>query len=140
MIYVYILVPIFLVVYFALMIWMWRKRKASKFTKKDHAYINSHWYRILDSFEKDPRVAVMEGDKLLDYCLTKRGGAKFSRLSLGEKLKKGGAYFTDINSVWSAHKLRNKIAHELGMDLPAKEARRALGVFKKAMNDLGAKL
>ena len=71
----------------------------------------------------------------MDYALKKHGFEG----SLGEKLKKAGPRFNDLNAVWSAHKLRNRIAHELS-EINKEEAKRALKQFKRALNDLGAKL
>ena len=138
---IYILIGGLLVfIYLALVIWAMVKRRKGKFTGKDQQYIHSHWYRILDSFRHDPRHAIMDADKLLDYCLRKRGGGRFDKMSLGEKLKKSEGYFSDINGVWSAHKVRNKIAHELNLKLSERDAKIAISQFKKALKDLGAEL
>jgi hypothetical protein len=91
------------------------------------------WEKILKS---DPRHAIMEADKLLYELMEKKG----YRGSLGDKLKKAGPSFTDIDGVWKAHKLRNRLAHELGMELNEGQYRMALGQFKKAYRDLGLRL
>jgi hypothetical protein len=138
---IYILIGGLLVfIYLALVIWAVVKRSKGKFSGKDQQYIYSHWYRILDSFKHDPRHAIMDADKLLDYCLRKRGGGRFDKMSLGEKLKKSEGYFSDLNGVWSAHKVRNKIAHELNLKLSERDAKIAISQFKKALKDLGAEL
>lgn len=140
MMYVYVLVSIFLIIYFALIVWMFLRRRKGGLTAKNQQYVHSHWYRILDSFENDPKHSLMDADKLLDFCLAKKGGKKFERLSLGEKLKKGRDLFSDLDGVWFAHKLRNKIAHELNFKISRGDAKRALSSFKRALTDLGAKL
>jgi len=114
---------------------LYRKRALNKFSDKDLYYIQSHWIKIIDSFSAHPKHAILDADKLLDFALKKNGFEG----SLGEKLKKSGPRFSDLNGVWSAHKLRNQIAHELG-DIDKNEAKKALSQFKKALNDLGAKL
>ncbi|EKD64900.1 MAG: hypothetical protein ACD_50C00256G0002 [uncultured bacterium] len=48
--------------------------------------------------------------------------------------------FSDLNGVWFAHKLRNKIAHELDSRVSMGEAKRALAAFKRAFVDLGVKI
>ena len=131
---------VIVVIYLSLVIFVMLRRRKGELSEKDQSYIHSHWYRILDSFKHDPKNAVMDADKLLDYCLRKRGGGKFDKMSLGEKLKKAEGYFSDINGVWTAHKLRNKIAHELNIKLFENEAKQAISQFKKALKDLGAKL
>ncbi len=109
----------------------WRKKMGSK----ELQYIRSYWIRIIDSFNGFPSQAVIDADKLLDYALGKHGFEG----SLGEKLKKAGPRFSDLDSVWRAHKLRNKFAHELS-NIDKGAAKAALQNFKKALNDLGAKL
>jgi len=84
----------------------------------------------------DRRHAVMEADKLLYEVLEQRG----YKGTLGDKLKKAGPAFSNLNDVWSAHKLRNRLAHELGVGLSEKEAQTALGSFRRAYRDLGLKL
>lgn len=84
----------------------------------------------------DNRHAVMEADKLLYELLEKRG----YKGSLGDKLKKAGPAFSNINDVWRAHKLRNRLAHELGVELREAEFAKALNDFKRAYRDLGLKL
>ena len=124
-------------IFFVVVLVAWKKRK---FSEKDLSYINSHWYRILDSFKHNPKEAVLESDKLLCYCLRKRGGAKFRDSSLGEMLKNGSGFFSDIDSVWFAHKLRNGIAHEMNFNISPDDAKKALSCYKKALTDLGVKL
>jgi len=118
------------------------KRRKPSLSKSTQKYITSHWYRILDSVGGDAQRAVMEADKLLDYVFERRvgGKAKDLRLSLGEKLKRHKGFFSDLNGVWEAHKLRNKIAHEMGFKISESDAKRALSQFKKALMDLGATL
>ena len=119
-----------------LVLWMlWRLRRRKGFEPKELQYIKSHWIRIIDMFSGNPKGAILDADKLLDYALGKKGFEGH----LGEKLKRAGGRFSDQNAVWSAHKLRNRIAHELD-EIPMGEAKSALKNFKRALNDLGAKL
>lgn len=112
-----------------------RAKSRKKLSYLQLNYINSHWIRIIDMFPNNPKSSIMDSDKLLDYALNCHGFVG----PLGEKLKKSGPRFSSLNNVWFAHKLRNKIAHELS-DIDISEAKIALGYFKKALNDLGAKL
>ena len=81
-------------------------------------------------------MAVSEGDKLLDAGL-KLIGAKGE--SMGERLKSSEKRFTaDLyGRIWEAHKLRNRLAHEIGVQANASEAKAAVAVFREAMNALG---
>lgn len=126
----------FLFLVFLLVVYVFFKFKnRKKFSFLELNYINSHWIRIIDMFPNNPKSSILDADKLLDYALSRKG---FSG-SLGEKLKKAGPRFSSLNNVWFAHKMRNKIAHELS-DIDISDAKMALGYFKKALNDLGAKL
>lgn len=115
-------------------------RRRNRFSAKDLHYINSNWYRILDSFEHSPKEVLLEADKLLHFCLKKKGGKRFNRLSLGEMLKVSDKFFVDIDGVWFAHKLRNKIAHEIGFKVSSADAKKALFSYKKALVELGVKI
>ncbi len=99
-------------------------------------YVRKHWNQIVEEVQTNPNLAVMEADKLLGYAMKARG----IEGSVGEQLKKAPSMFGDVNAVWSAHKLRNKLAHEIGMKITASQAKSNLSIFKKALKDLGAKL
>jgi len=131
-----ILIAIFVLITLLLVFFVFVKMRRRKgMPMESLQYIKSHWIRIIDSFNSHPKDAILDADKLLDYALGKHGFEG----SLGEKLKKAGPRFKDINSVWNAHKLRNRVAHELG-DIDKDHAKRALKQFKSALNDLGAEL
>lgn len=125
----------FVVVLFFVFFLIFLRKRSSVFEDKTLQYIKSHWIRIIDMFHSHPKEAVLDADKLLDYALHKKGYEG----SLGEKLKRAGKLFSDINAVWAAHKVRNSIAHEM-VEISEKDFRTALHSYKKALNDLGAKL
>ncbi len=78
---------------------------------------------------------VIEADKLLDKALMEMG---VPGKTMGDRLKRSGGRFTDINAVWRAHKLRNAIAHEPDLEMSHKKASNALAIYKQALKDLGA--
>ena len=80
-------------------------------------------------------VVVIEGDKLLDKALVEMG---VPGKTMGDRLKKSGDKFENLNSVWRVHKLRNAIAHEAGCEISYKQASNALNVYKEALKNLGA--
>lgn len=80
-------------------------------------------------------VVVIEGDKLLDKALVEMG---VPGKTMGDRLKKSGDKFENLNSVWRVHKLRNAIAHEAGFEISYKQAFNALNVYKEALKNLGA--
>lgn len=60
--------------------------------------------------------SLVELDKLLDYLLQSR---RVSGNTLGERLKNSKNMFSksDYNTLWSAHKLRNSLVHEVGNNI-----------------------
>lgn len=86
--------------------------------------------------QQSDTLKIMEADKVLDLALKLLG---FSG-SLGEKLKQAGPRFRNLNDVWSAHKLRNILAHEIGKNPTPDETKRAMQAFQAALKDLGLRL
>lgn len=80
-------------------------------------------------------LAVIEADKLLDTAL-KESGAKGD--TMGERLKNTKHIWSSNDSVWSAHKLRNRLVHEPDAIASYETARKALAGFKRALKDIGA--
>lgn len=111
-------------------------RQRKQISKRDLALVISQWRVILEQVEREPRHALIEADKLLDFVLKRRGYSG----AMGDKLKKAGKIFSDIDNVWEAHKLRNRAAHEIGFKASREQAAQALGYFKKALWDLGVKV
>ena len=120
---------------FLVAIVVWRRKQMRSFSSQELTYIKSHWIRIIDSFNTNTAGAIIDADKILDYALSRKGFVG----SVGEKLKKAGPRFTNLDGVWRAHKYRNKLAHELG-GIKIEDARDALAQFKRALNDLGSNL
>lgn len=78
---------------------------------------------------------IIECDKLLDKAMIEMG---VPGKTMGDRLKRAGDRFTNLNSVWRAHKLRNAIAHESGIEVSFKQASNAIAIYKQALKDLGA--
>ncbi len=78
---------------------------------------------------------IIGGDKLLDKALIEMG---VPGKTMGDRLKRVGGRFTNLNGVWRAHKLRNAIAHESDVEISYKQASNALAIYKQALKDLGA--
>lgn len=127
-IYVLLVAVVLIYVIFVLLTKLLFRRK---WTLSDRAFFNSNLKIVMA--EKDSRHRVMDLDKLLDQMLKRKG----FQGSLGDKLKKAGSLFSDRNSVWEAHKLRNRIAHEMGFALGERDAAKAVDSFRKAFRDLG---
>ena len=111
------------------------KRRYS-FDKEEY---QTAWFKIENSLTKDNKqsynVVVIDADKLLDKALNEMG---MPGKTMGERMKRAGGYFSQVNSVWYAHKIRNQIAHEHGFSVDYNQAKHALASFKQALKDLGA--
>lgn len=111
-------------------------KKRYSFEKEEY---QADWLHIENSLIKDNQAsyatAIIEADKLLDKAMLEMG---VPGKTMGERLKKADGYFSQINSVWHAHKLRNQIAHEHGFKPEYLQAKRALASFKQALKDLEA--
>ncbi|MCX6807286.1 MAG: hypothetical protein NTZ80_00530 [Patescibacteria group bacterium] len=106
------------------------KKRRKKLSSKIKEKIKQELEKI--DKEIDFQKAIFAADKLLDFVLSAKGLTG----SLGEKLKKGEKLFSNINEVWEAHKIRNRIAHELGAKISEPEFTRAIRSFKKAIKEL----
>jgi len=81
------------------------------------------------------QLAVLNADKLLDFALKEKG---VKGETMGDRMKASKEMWSNANSIWSAHKLRNTIAHEPDAKISYDDARRALANFKTGLRDLGA--
>lgn len=113
-------------------------------TKKGPSQLDVDKYRLkwlaiekgLDrSQPASSHLAVLNADKLLDQALRERG---VRGETMGERMKTAKDTWSNANAVWTAHKLRNQIAHESDVQVGYDEARRALAGFKQALKDIGA--
>lgn len=97
------------------------------------------WMTIEHSLIKDQpasyHMAILNADKLVEQALKDSG---VTGQTMGERLKNAKAQFTRLDALWSAHKLRNQVAHEPDVKISYDQARRALAGFKRALKDLGA--
>ncbi len=79
--------------------------------------------------------AIINADKLLDEALKRK---KYGGKSMGERLVSAQRDFTDNDTLWFGHKLRNKISVEPTFKLKQKDVKEALIGIKRALKDLGA--
>ncbi len=111
-------------------------RRTHKFNLEEY---QTKFLRIENSLNKENpstwSMSIINGDKLLDKALSEMGAPG---KTMGERLKKTGDKFSDINAVWRAHKLRNAIAHESDLEVSYRQAATALAVYRQALKDLGA--
>jgi len=99
----------------------------------------TRWMTIEQHLKKDDamtfHMSVLNADSLLDHALKEKG---VQGESMGERMKQFQQKWSNANNVWTAHKLRNQIAHEPDVKLSYDATRRALSSFKQALKDIGA--
>lgn len=80
------------------------------------------------------RQAIMEADKLVDAVLKSkvRGETMRERLKNARNLFPRDAY----DKLWTAHKIRNKIAHEADFEGLSSDAQLAIRNFERALKEL----
>ncbi len=101
--------------------------------------VRSSWDDIERHFfagdDNDLRIALIEADAILDEALR---GAGVQGAQLGDRLKKVRPdQLPNVEDVWQAHKLRNRIAHEPTLSLKRDIAEKALTIYETALQHLG---
>ncbi|MEK7218489.1 MAG: hypothetical protein AAB728_03415 [Patescibacteria group bacterium] len=91
------------------------------------ARVLSRWKQAM--LQQDPHRRLMEADTVLDAILTELGYSG----SVGEKLRKAGRFVPSLDGVWKAHKLRNRIAHEVGTSIPERELKDAFLALERTV-------
>lgn len=135
--YIIFFITAFVVITFLLAFYVFIKAGGKKLSIAHKKFIKKQWDKIIDeSLKGNIHGAILNADKLLGYTLKVKG----IHGSVGEQLKKSGGLFKSIDNTWAAHKMRNKIAHEINVKITEKEGERILRYFKNALNDLGAEL
>lgn len=99
----------------------------------------SRWLSIESSLDKENSMsyamAILEADKLLDMALRESG---YRGETMGERMKSANSAWSKPDHVWSAHKIRNRIAHETDVKISYDLAVRSLAAFKQGLKNLGA--
>lgn len=83
----------------------------------------------------DWKMAIIEADSLVDEIIK---GIGYKGEDLGERLKNiEPSDFENLQNVWEAHKIRNKIAHEAdAFQITKEEAKETLEKYRKALKEL----
>lgn len=125
-----IIIALFIIVDVIIILYVVASRMRRKIAEKDIKAIQKNWKSIISG--KDMKHAIMDADKLLDHALYLQG----LRGNMGAKLKKSTSLFKNINKIWSAHKVRNNIAHQINYQVGQKTYRSCMLAFKQAFQDL----
>ena len=112
------------------------KKRPTNFDREEY---QSDFLKIENTLTRDNElsynIVVVEADKLLDKALCESGAPG---KTMGDRLKSSGSKFSELNAVWYAHKLRNRIAHEHNFKLNYNQSAHALKTYRQALRDLGA--
>lgn len=121
-----------LVIVIGLVIWLRRRKRPL-----DQLYFKKEWADLQKLLRNKQRwdVALVQADNLLDIALKKN---KFRGKSMGERLVKAQRQFSDNDSIWFGHKLRNKIESDPEMKLKEADLKEALIGIRQGLKDLGA--
>lgn len=128
-------VVIALALLFLFLIWLRKKfalRESALKKRVDKKFKEISQLLAIDN-ESAFRTAIIEADKLLDFVLKSKG---VRGSTLGERLKSNGGLIRDLNNIWFAHKVRNRLVHDLDSRIKRREASRVIKVFRGTINHL----
>jgi len=116
----------------AVLIYFFRRPKKLKNT-----YFINRWSELqkLLADKSSWANAIISADILLDIALKKK---RYGGKSMGERLVSAQRDFSDNDSVWFGHKLRNKIDSNPKLKLRKSDVKDALLGIRGALKDLGA--
>ena len=102
--------------------------------------LNARWEEIgrhiNSTREAEWKFAVIEADKLVDELLK---GAGFPGDTMGDRLMNiQPGQLTTLQNLWEAHKIRNRLVHDVNYFLRYTEAKRAVGLYEKTLKELQA--
>lgn len=102
--------------------------------------MSARWEEIqrhLDSVkETEWKFAIIEADKLVDDALKKAGFVGDSFADRLERVQPG--QLAHLNELWDAHRLRNRVAHDVNFFLRYTEAKHAITAYGDILKELGA--
>lgn len=102
--------------------------------------LGSRWSEIqrhLNSTkEAEWKFALIEADNLVDYILRSSG---YPGDTMGDRLKNiDKSQIVTLDGLWEAHKIRNRLAHDMNYFLRYGEAKRAVQLYEKTLKELNA--
>lgn len=118
-------------------------------SKPEKSSANSHieigefedkWKNLSEKFRSsrvnDQKLALIEADKMLDDTLRRIG---YSGESMGDRLKQlDGMNLPNINDVWEAHKIRNRVVHNPEYEPNKRDVEFSMRAYEIALRDLKA--
>ncbi len=111
----------------------------TRFMRKglNREYFTNKWKELQKGLSKADTwpMAIIQADSLLDEALRKK---RFKGKTMGERMVSAQKSLSNNDAAWYAHKLRNKIVHEVDVKLTQKDVQKALLGLRQALKDLGA--
>lgn len=103
--------------------------------------IRKKWEKLLEKIksgdERDLRLAIIEADSLVDEILIQHG---HPGKDMGERLKSiHPSEIENLDDLWEAHKIRNRIAHESDFHISLAESKKVISIYHKILKDLLSK-
>lgn len=112
------------------LLWKFRPRKL------DEKTIQKFSFKIDQTRGKDPEHAIIQIHKLFILALKEMSPAS---LPAARMIKRHQKRFSEVSQIWKFHRLRNQLAHEIGIKVTEKDAEKARQVFINALRELGKK-
>jgi hypothetical protein len=105
----------------------WRKTAEQKLAELDQMEKSDNIFQL--------KSVIMDADKLLDFVLKSK---RVKGETLGERLRnaKDSLPWKDYQNLWEAHKLRNKMSHEMSFSPSAQELKEKYAYFRKGIKSL----
>ena len=105
---------------------------------KHRELINKNWSKLLERIksgdERDLRLAIIEADSLVDEILKEHG---YPGNDMGERMKSiHPSEIDNLNDLWEAHKLRNRLVHEADFHLQAVEYKKIISIYHEVLEEL----
>ncbi|TES98235.1 hypothetical protein E3J85_00025 [Patescibacteria group bacterium] len=132
---IFSLAVIVLALLFLFLVWLRKKfalRESALKKRVDKKFKEISQLLAIDN-ESAFRTAIIEADKLLDFVLKSKG---VRGSTLGERLKSSRGLIRDLNNIWFAHKVRNRLVHDLDSRIKRRETARVIKIFRGTINHL----
>lgn len=113
------------------------KPKKSAWKNKAFANLAELENRVRSGDQFHLKSALVDADKLLDFAMKSTG---LRGETMGDRLKNAQKYFNrdQYNRIWEAHKLRNRLVHEIDMNFSQNHIRNAFSDLRSAIQKLAS--
>jgi hypothetical protein len=117
-------------------------KRAPSMSDAQRLQIATHWEESVTAKRYDEAswpIVVSEADKLVDQTLI---ALQIPGMTMGERMKAAQPRFQEAtyNQLWEAHRLRNKLAHEIDVKLLRADVDFAVHAFHRALFELGVRI